>query len=921
MKKIFLSLFFFNVFMLSFSQNDGKNSFGTPSSSPVRIAFYENENFQIGAEEGEIKAGYAYEYYRKIASLTGWKFEYIYGDWNFCYNALLEGEADLLAGLAFSKERAKFLNYPELPMGHEKYVVYKKKGSELISENKKSLAGKTIGTLSGAMEEVLSEWLKENNIDAKIRVFGDIAKRDEALVSEEIQAMIGESTGVNGEFDAVYSIKGVSYYIVTAKNRTDLLEKLNDAQRRLYENDPFYEDYLQNKYFKQTSYTKTLFSEEKKWLSENKKITVGYKDNFLPFCDADERGNVNGIIKDIFPALLRTVGIKDELEINYAAYNDYRKMIDDLHKGKIDVIFPVETDIAFGEREEIYQTKALFQGSANLVYKGNYTDLIVKKIAVSRGMGLVENFARRNYKDVEMVYTDSVFESLDAVSEGRADGTILEGLTTSGNLSKKNDPNLHYVKCRDIFDFSMGVSEENVELLRLLDHCIGNLDDHLFLELSYKYTENFYNASIVDFVREHIGLVIIVFLVIILAVTLAFLMYIRAKVREKKAADLANKAKTSFLFNMSHDIRTPLNAIIGFAELADKHYDNKEKLTDYLKKIISSGGILLSILNNVLEMARIEKGTVVVDNQPCDSYQLFESIYAVFEEAIKNKGIKVEKRFTVKNKYIYCDSVKIREIYMNIVSNAIKYTMPGGTITLLVEEIPVKEEGMTSLKATVADTGIGISKEFLSKIFDEFSREKNSEKNIIEGTGLGMSITKRFVDILGGKIEVSSEVGKGTTVSFTIPHKIAREEEILAENRSGKETDNFEGIRILLAEDNDLNAEITMEILSERGFKVERAEDGRDCVRKVSEKEAGYYALVLMDIQMPYLNGYEATKEIRNLEDPEKAGIPIVAVTANAFEEDKRDAFAAGMNGHLAKPIDINQFVNVVSDVIANSKK
>lgn len=921
MRKILSAILLFSVLFFTYSENAVGISGNPAARKPVRIAFYDSGNFQSGAEEGGRKAGYAYEYYRKIASLTGWKFEYIYGDWDSSYNAVLEGRADLLAGLVFSREREHLLNYPDLPMGHEKYLIYKKSGNEQVSENKKSLAGKTIGTLSGAMEEVLSEWLSENNIKAGIQVFGDVAKRDEALLDGKIQAMIGESTDFNKEFEAVYSIKGVSFFLVTARDRVDLLEQLNEAQHRLYENDPYYEDYLQNKYFNKTSYSKTLSSEEKKWIADHKVITVGYKDNFLPFCDADEKGNVTGIVKDIFPELLKIVGIKDELEIRYAGYNDYRKMIDELHEGKIDVIFPVESDIDFGEREEIYQTKVLFQGSAYLVYRGNFSDLAVKKIAVSRGMGLVENFARRNYKDIEMVYTESVFESLDAVSEGRADGTILEGLTISGNLSKKNDPNLHYVKCREFFDFAMGVSEENVELLRLLDHCIGNLDDHLFLELSYKYTENFYTASIVDFVREHIGLVIIVFLVIIFAVTSAFSMYIRSNIREKKAADLANKAKTAFLFNMSHDIRTPLNAIIGFAELADKHCEDKAKLTDYLKKIISSGGILLSILNNVLEMARIEKGTVVVDNQPCDAYQLFESIFAVFEEAIRNKGILVEKKFSVKHKYIYCDSVKIKEIYMNIVSNAIKYTMPGGKITLAVEEIPMNDDEMTALKATVSDTGIGISKEFLSKIFDEFSRERKSEKNMIEGTGLGMSITKRLVDILGGKIEVSSEAGKGTTVSFTIPHKIAGEGEILTEKRSNNKIINLEGIRILLAEDNDLNAEIAMEILSERGFKVERAEDGQDCVRKVVENPENYYALVLMDIQMPKLNGYEATKEIRNLENRKKADIPIVAVTANAFEEDKRVAFAAGMNGHLAKPIDINQFINVISDVMSDSRK
>ncbi len=898
----------------------------------VRIAYYDNGNFQYGAEQDADKGGYAYEYYRKLATITGWKYEYIYGSWDSVYNDFINGKADLIAGLAYNEERLPLMNYPDLPMGSEKYLIFKNSGNDSISKDKSSLQGKKIGVLSGAMETVLNDWLKDNSIDAYVIVYNDIAERDKALKAGQIEALIGESISVNGNFESVFTLQEVSYYVAVAKNRVDLLEELNSAQDKLYEISPNYQDYLQNKYFKQTSYTRTLSAEEKAWLSNHKNLTIGYKNNILPFSGSDKNGNVTGLIKDLLPELFERTGITDRFDINYVGYDSYRIMIDDLHSGKLDIIFPIESNIGFGEEEGIYQTDTLFEGSANLVYKGNFSNSDVKKFAVSRGMLIVENYTRRNYKNAEMYYTDSVFESLKAVAEGKCDATILEGLSTPGLLNKVNDNRLNYVKCKEPFNISLAVNEDDVVLLSLLNHCISNLDNQVFLDMTYRYTGSLYEKTIVDFARDNFLFVFSAFISIITIISVAFAMYIKASRKEKEAikqqhqqneklqaalqaADQANKAKTSFLFNMSHDIRTPMNAIIGFAGLAKKHQEDKSLQTDYLNKILSSSDVLLSILNNVLEKARIEKGTVIVEEQACDMEQLINSIYDLFEEQAKDKNITIQKTIDIRNKYVYCDTVKIQRIYMNIISNALKYTKAGGIVSLSVQEIPL-ECGRTSYKTVISDTGIGMSEQFIGRIFDEFTRERNSEKNVIEGTGLGMAITKNYIDILRGTIKVTSKVNEGSTFTFVIPHRIATEQDLPAKQNLNAKDINFEGKRILLAEDNDLNAAITIEILTESSFEVDRAEDGLKCIQMLSEKPADYYELILMDIQMPNLNGYEATRKIRTLEDPQKANIPIIAVTANAFEEDKRNALEAGMNGHLSKPINTKEFHKVITNII-----
>ncbi|MDY3889757.1 MAG: ATP-binding protein [Bacilli bacterium] len=379
----------------------------------------------------------------------------------------------------------------------------------------------------------------------------------------------------------------------------------------------------------------------------------------------------------------------------------------------------------------------------------------------------------------------------------------------------------------------------------------------------------------------------------------------------------ASKAKTSFLFNMSHDIRTPMNAILGFADLIEKHLDDKDKCKMYLQKLKSSSSFLLSLINNILDMARIESGQTEIVESVWNVNNFVSDLVSVFESSIKEKNLKFIKFMDIKHENVYCDATRLRQIYLNIISNAVKYTPNGGEIKLIIKEIECDKEGYARFQTVVSDTGIGMSKEFLPHIFEEFSREKTTTESRVVGTGLGMPIVKTLVTLMHGTIEVESEQGVGTKFTVTLDHRIARKEEIKVEEEEIKDKDivSYKGKRILLAEDNELNTEIAVTILEEAGFIVEHAENGQVCVDMIKNAKIGYYDLVLMDIQMPVMDGYKATETIRAINNP-RCDIPIIAMTANAFDEDKRKAYVIGMDGHIAKPINIPQLLETISKVL-----
>ena len=382
-------------------------------------------------------------------------------------------------------------------------------------------------------------------------------------------------------------------------------------------------------------------------------------------------------------------------------------------------------------------------------------------------------------------------------------------------------------------------------------------------------------------------------------------------------AKSANEAKTRFLFNMSHDIRTPMNAIIGFAELLEKHIDERDRALDYIGKIKSSSEFLLSLINYVLETARIESGKTTLKKEVCCASRLIESLTDIFEPEVCKKGLTYSYTKDIEHEYVMGDETKVREIFINIIGNSLKYTPAGGKITIDIREIPFDRENYIAYKIVVEDTGIGMSEDYLPHIFEEFSREHTSTESKVVGTGLGLPIVKALIDLMGGTIEIESEAGKGTKTTVMIPFEIATQEQILEEKQKEKEfvPEDIKEKRMLVAEDNELNAEITLTVLKEKGLLVERAANGKECVEMLKEKPADYYDMILMDIQMPEMDGYQATEMIRNLGDS-RAAVPIVAMTANAFEEDRQKALDAGMNAHVSKPVDMNVLFRVMAKFI-----
>lgn len=404
----------------------------------------------------------------------------------------------------------------------------------------------------------------------------------------------------------------------------------------------------------------------------------------------------------------------------------------------------------------------------------------------------------------------------------------------------------------------------------------------------------------------------------------------RAKDREQQmllrksaaAAEAANKAKSAFLFNMSHDIRTPMNAIIGYAELSRNHLHEPDKLSEYLSNIRTCGQKMLSIIDNILEIARIENNQIVLEESICNIEESFDSCIVMFNTAVQEKHQTITVHKQVANPYVYIDSSHLSEIVLNVISNAIKYTGQNGKIDCCLTQKPHEDADWCYMEISIADNGIGMSEEFQAHIFESFSREHSSTISGIEGTGLGMGIVKNLVDLMHGTIEIQSSPGKGSTFTICIPCRTALKEE--AEPRkssSDRPQKTLAGKRILLAEDNDLNAEIAIELLSEEGLLVDRVSNGVACVEKLEKAAPDFYDLILMDIQMPVMNGYDATRKIRQLEDPFRSSIPIIAMTANAFAEDRQKALFVGMNDHVAKPVDMNVLIPVLEKHIRTKKE
>ena len=543
-----------------------------------------------------------------------------------------------------------------------------------------------------------------------------------------------------------------------------------------------------------------------------------------------------------------------------------------------------------------------------------------------------------SYPQWKLVDYDSLADAADMIMNEKADCFLMG---TSQALKYDNNRDFKSVPLTKTMEACFAVRNGEGTLLSILNKTLKDMPSDMLTSALAIYDSTADKVTFYDFVKDNMFAFFVTagfFVLTIIGIILVLLRKARKaeavaklaasdtqKLNDKleialKKAEDASLAKTRFLNNMSHDIRTPMNVILGYAQLMENELKGKgmPEMLEHLEKLQQSGNLLLAIINNVLDMAKIESGRMELDENYCRIEAVWKSLFAVFDEKARKKNIALHYTMNVEHEHVLTDVTKVKEILVNILSNAIKYTPAGGSVMVNIDELLCDEPGYMIARTRVSDTGIGMSQDYLTKIFEAFTREQNTTKSKIAGTGLGMSIVRKYVDLLGGRINVESELGKGSTFTVTLKHRIADESYYAKKHieEPGTGSEILEGRNILLAEDNDLNAEIAEAILESAGLKIERVEDGIQCVNRIEKMPADTYDMILMDIQMPKMDGYKATQAIRNLSDKDKASIPIIAMTANAFEEDKRNAIAAGMNGHIAKPIQVDKLLSILSEVI-----
>ena len=690
-------------------------------------------------------------------------------------------------------------------------------------------------------------------------------------------------------------------------------------------------------------YNQSLTGGEKSWLEEHGDIRMGFLNNDPAIFSMDETtGKLTGMLPEYVSYAKDCLG-NQTLKFNIQDYDDYDEMLQALQNHEIDMIFYAGRNPDIAEKKGYALTNTAWTYNLMAVTdEKNFDEGNVYTVAVPKEKEALKQQLTFSYPQWNLVDYDSFEEAAEMITNEKADCFLMGA---SQAMVYDNNRDFKSVPLTKTMEACFAVKGGEETLLSILNKTLKGMPSGMLTSALAIYDSTADKVTFLDFVKDNMlafflatgfsALSIIVIILVLLrkarkaeaAAKLAAndtqKLNEKLEIALKKAED-ASLAKTSFLNNMSHDIRTPMNVILGYAQLMENELNGKDipEVLEHLEKLQQSGNLLLSIINNVLDMARIESGRMEIDENYCRIEDVWKSLFAVFDEKARKKNISLHYTMNVEHEHVLTDVTKVKEILVNILSNAIKYTPAGGSVMVYVDELPCDESGYMIVRIRISDTGIGMSQDYLTKIFEAFTREKNTTKSKIAGTGLGMSIVKNYVDLLGGTIDVESELGKGSTFTVTLKHRIADERYYVKKHIEEPGTGNeiLEGRNILLAEDNDLNAEIAEAILERAGLRIERVENGIQCVNRILKMPAGTYDMIFMDIQMPQMDGYKATQTIRNLPDKDKACIPIIAMTANAFAEDKKKTMEAGMNAHLSKPLNVPELMDTIRKFCAGKQ-
>ena len=1051
----------------------------------VRIPCQEFNRLLVVDENGRPVSGYAYDYIHTIATYAGWDVEFVPCEtFSEGVRQVQSGEADVFYEVSYTEERAKDILFPDEPMGFEYYYLYASQENTSISpDDYESLNGKTVGTTAGTtLVGFLEQWAGRKNIRFNVVDYDDIPEKEAALHAGEIDLDLEVSMVAKSDLSAVAKVGSDAYYLVASKDRPDLIEDINFAMEKVINNDLYYFSRLQERYFSDTVLSRNLTKDEREWIEGHTLLRVGYFDDYLPFCTKDELGQPSGAVIDAIREIVRRLELEDRLKLEFVCYENQQKGYKAVESGEIDLMVPAYISSSVRQDYRIVGGRVLLTLACDFVFLdghdiGHGTDL---RIAVNRNNLMQYYYSVDAHPHAEIVFYDTIRGCLDGVLDEAADGTFLNGLRTGALMKTEKYQPLDSMRGRNGFEFHMAFAEDNLGLLLLMNRGLTMLESDYINKAAYSYAARIYTPSLMDVLRRHTvaAIVLAAFLAALLVVLVLFRLSNRklsginqalteyaetieeqrlmeADLRKelvKKQGELeialhmaesSSRAKSIFLSNVSHDIRTPMNAIIGFTGLAASHINEPEHVQEYLATIARSSEHLLSLINDVLDMSRIESGRVSLNEKVESLADILHTLRDIVHPDIQAK----QHNFfidtvDVRNELVYCDKTRLNQVLFNLVSNAIKYTRPGGTISLRIVQKTVPESGYATFEFRCKDNGIGMSEEFARTIFDPFTREETSTVSGIQGTGLGMAIAKNIVDMMGGHISVASKKGEGSEFTVTVDFRVAdkkasdpvipelkglrglvvdddvnacqsiadmlrdvgmrsewcvsgkeaviRTEEALrhgdrfkvyivdwlmpdmngietvrrirkvvgedasiiiltaydwtdieteareagvtgfiskplfpsdlqrvllqacgkpAPDRGGRaeRTYPLKGKKVLMVDDSALNLKVGLLLLREQGMSVETADNGQVALDTIREKGTSYYDFVVMDVQMPVMDGYQATAAIRKLPGGDK--MKIIAFSANAFEEDKERSLQAGMDGHITKPLKINEFM------------
>lgn len=875
-----------------------------PEKRVVRVGFYSLPGYQTIDEHGSL-GGYAYDYYQALSQYTGWDIEYVTGyNWSECLEMLASGELDLLAGVLKTDEREQVFDFPDVfsGMGYSCLSVLKN-NTQVGFEDYASFDGMKVGVAKGsARNEKFLEYCRSNGFSATLNFYDSAADFEKALLSGEIDAvMITSNFKVDG-FRVVAKFDPEPQYIVTYKGNTELLDELNRALTRLKTDVPNFDDELFSLYYGSSTDDSVVFSrDEKAYIAAHPTAKVIYDPNCAPIELLDENGQAHGISIDILNVVSEICGIKFE----FVTANSFSQSLAKFQSGDAQIFSSITYDYGWAEHNNMYLTQPYLDIPFVSIFKYELVDDL--RVAMPRGYYLT-HYLESADDSPQIIYYDTENECIDAVNRGDADYTLVNSYQADYYLSMPKYRALSFRTVQSVPQrLSIAVSQDADPLLfSILCKSINGVSRKTISSIIRTHTDHSRNASFLDMLYTNppqffaITFVCVFLLITIFVVFFFFLTNKKKNHQLQRALD----AKSSFLSNMSHDMRTPMNGILGLLDLTMDAEGLSAEIKENLHGMQDSGKYLLCLINDSLDMSKLDSDKLTLNYELSNVSELINNIMSCMKPSAVQAGVDLSLELkSVEPGYIRTDPLRLHQIFVNIVSNAIKFTPRGGSVKVVIECCR-REDGIDHCRISIKDTGIGMSREFLPKIFEPFEQENSIDAQ--NGTGLGMSIVKKLVEMMNGSIEVLSEKSVGTEVIVWLDfeHTDPQSGSAPSAPEPGDAADSLSGKRVLVAEDHPLNAKIATKLLEKAGMTVEVVENGQLAVDSFAASAVGYYDGVLMDIRMPVMGGLQAARTIRALNRPDAASVPIIAMTANAFDEDIKSSVGAGMNAHLSKPID-----------------